>query len=198
MTALPQETTRFSTSLLTRGVLLVFLGIAAIGWPESALVVAMLTSAALLLVMGAFEMFLALRARDATRGWMVPLANGAACIVFGLLTLVFPSISLRFTLLLVAVWLLLYAAMTGALALALWPMPRTRRVLLAWTALNVLLALLAIGVPSATVITLLYVGAGYAVAFGALHIAYGIWVRRIAVPYVAPTMQSSWSASPRK
>jgi uncharacterized membrane protein HdeD (DUF308 family) len=138
-----------------------------------------------------------LRVRDATQGWMIPAANGLACLGLAGLTVVFPQIALDVTLGLVAIWLILYAALTAALALALWPMPRTRLTLVAWTALNLVLATLAITDRTATIFTLLYVGAGYAVAFGALHVAAGEWIRRIAVPRVAPPVQFGWTAPSR-
>lgn len=193
MIALSRQANRFSTSLLARGALMVFLGVAAIGWPDNVLVFAMLIAATLLAVLGAYEMFLALRARKDTPGWMVPMANGAACVGFAILTLVFPGLTLELTLKLVAVWLVLYAILTAGLALALWPMARTRNTLLAWTLLNAALAVAAVTAPNATVFTFLYVGAGYAVAFGALQVASALWIKRVAVPYVEPTTQASWS-----
>lgn len=195
MFAHTREATQFSTALIARGVLLVFLGMTAISWPEELLVGAMFTGAACLAMFGAFEIYLALRARGTARGWLIPLASGAACVAFAVLTLVFPGLSLRFTLQLVAAWLVLYAGLTGALALALWPMPRTRRTLLFWTALNLLLAVLAVAAPNTTIFTILYVGAGYAVAMGALHMASGLWLKRVVVPRVAPTIQSTWPAA---
>src|SRR4051812_4470236 len=159
MITLSRETSRFATSLIVRGTLLAFLGIAAIGWPDDALVIAMVVAAVMLAVLGAYEMLLAVRTRAVTPGWMVPMASGAACVSFAILTLVFPGVALGVTLLLVAVWLVLYASLTGALALAVWPMPRTRNALLGWTLLNLVLAVAAVSMPSATIFTLLYVGA---------------------------------------
>lgn len=193
MTTLSRETSRFATSLIVRGTLLAFLGVAAIGWPDEALVIAMVVAAGVLGVIGAYEMLLAVRTRSVTPGWMIPMASGAACVSFAILTLAFPGLAIDVTLLLVAVWLMMYAAITGALALAVWPMPRTRNALLGWTLLNVVLAIAAVSMPSATIFTLLYVGAGYALAFGALQVASGMWIRRVALPRVAATLQSSWS-----
>jgi len=192
MNALSRETSGFATSLIARGTLLVFLAIAAIGWPDDALVIAMVVAAVTFSTLGLYEIYIAIRTRSATPGWMVPMASGAACVSFGILTLVFPGMALDVTLLLVAVWLILYAALTGALALAVWPMPRTRNALLGWTLLNVMLAVAAVTMPSATIFTLLYVGAGYALAFGALQVASGLWIRRIALPRVGATVQSTW------
>jgi uncharacterized membrane protein HdeD (DUF308 family) len=198
MISLARETVRLSTSLLTRGILMMILGLVAFSWPDVAVARAMFTAAAILALLGACEVFIALRSRRATRGWMIPMADGAACIGFAVLTLVLPYILLNVTLLLVAIWLVLYAALTGALALALWPMPRTRFALIGWTVLNLTLALLALTLPQATIVAVLYVGAGYAVTFGALQVASGLWIRRIAVPYVEPPIQSRWVVARRE
>ena len=192
MTTLSRQTARFATALIVRGTLLAFLGIAAIGWPDSARVIAIIVAAVLLGLVGAYEMLLAVGTRSATPGWMVPMASGAAGVSFAILTLVFPGMPLDVTLMLVAVWLVMYAALPGALALALWPMPRTRNALLGWTLLNLVLAVAAVTMPSATIFTLLYVGAGYALAFGALQVASGMWIRGVALPRVDATVQSTW------
>jgi uncharacterized membrane protein HdeD (DUF308 family) len=194
MISLSREASRLSMSLITRGILMMLLGIAAFSWPDVALAAAMLIAAALLASFGAYEMFIALRTRRTTPGWMIPMADGAASIGFAMLTLIFPGLSLEATLLLVAVWLVLYAGLTGTLALALWPMPRTRIILVAWTVMNLMLALMALTYSTATIFTVLYVGAAYVVAFGALQVVSGIWIRRIALPYVEPPMQSGFVA----
>jgi hypothetical protein len=59
MLTFSRETSRFATSLIVRGTLLAFLGIAAISWPDDALVIAMVVGAGLLGVLGAYEMLLA-------------------------------------------------------------------------------------------------------------------------------------------
>lgn len=193
MIVLSREARRFSTSLIARGVLMIFLGIAAIGWADAALLIAMVIAAVLLAALGAFEIVLALRTLQRSRGWVIPMVDGAACIGFAVLSLVFPGLTLRHTLELVAAWMVCYALLTGSLALALWPMSRTRTVLLAWTALDVVLAVLALTYPGTTIFTVLYAGAAYAVTFGALQLASGLWIRRIAVPRVEPTIQATWT-----
>ena len=68
-----------------------------------------------------------------------------------------------------------------------------RLMLLAWTAVDLLLAGIALSYSRATIFTLLYVGAGYAIAFGAFQLAAGLWLRRVAVPRFAPTIQARWN-----
>ncbi len=197
MTTLSTAATRLSTAVITRGGVLVLLGIAALASPVVATATAMHIAAVLLLLTGGYEMLLALRVRDATRGWMIPMADGLACVGFAVLTMVLPSLALALTMVLVAVWLVLYAAMTGALALAFWPMQRTRSVLVLWTLLHLLLAALIVAGRGASINAVLYAGAGYAVGFGALHVALGLWLRRVAEPYFAPPVQFGWTAPSR-
>ena len=124
---------------------------------------------------------------------MIPAAHGAACVGFGVLTFAFLHLSLDVTLFLVSVWLVLYAALTLGLALGLWPMRRTRLTLLGCTVVNLSISVLALTMRETTIMTLLYAGAGYAVAFGLLQIVGGLWLRRVALPYFAPLIQSTWA-----
>ncbi len=174
---------RFSASLLTSGALLVSPGAVAIAWPAGALVAAMLTAGALLAVFGAYDVGMAIHTRHETRAWRVPLAHGLACIAFACLTFVFPNISLRVTMLLLATWLVTSATLTVMLAVTVWPLSRTRFALLGWSGVQLLLAILAIVVPNLTITFLLYAGAAYAVAFGATQIGAGLWLRRFTIPY---------------
>ncbi len=81
-----------------------------------------------------------------------------------------------------------------ALALALWPMARTRVALLTWGAIDLLLSLMAAS-SRTDIFTLLYAGAAYAVAFGAFQLSAGLWIWRTAAPEVAPTGPSRWRAA---
>lgn len=37
--------------------------------------------------------------------------------------------------------------------------------------------------------------AGYAIAFGAFQLAAGLWMRRVAAPQFAPTIQARWNVA---
>ena len=192
MTTAFHDLTRFASTLTVKGCLMAALGGAALLRQDDMLLNAMMVTALLLAISGLYEMMLAVHSRSAVRGWFIALADGAASIGLALLTVTLTAIPFRQTMLLTSVWLLAYAVMTGALALALWPMPRTRLALLAWCAVDVLLAGMAISSARWTLYTLLYVGAGYAIAFGVFQLLAGVWLRRTAAPQFAPTMQASW------
>lgn len=183
----------FSRSQLVRGFVLAQLGIAAINWPEVALPTSMAIAGALVVLSGAYDAYVGAAARDTFRAWPVFVGHGAACAAFGLLTVTLPRISQGVAMLLVAVWLIGYGLMTGALAMALWPMPRTRWALLGVTIVFVPLGLFAATLGDMPEFVPLYLGAFFAVFLGALHLIAGLWLRRIAIPYFAPTTQSRWA-----
>lgn len=183
----------FSRSQLVRGFVLVQLGIAAINWPEVALPTSMAAAGALVALSGAYDVYVGTAARDTFRAWPVFAGHGAASVAFGLLTFALPRMSQELAMVLVAIWLILYGVMTSALAMALWPMPRTR-----WTLLGVTIVFVPLGLFATTLADLpefvpLYLGAFFAVFLGALHLIGGLWLRRIAMPYFEPTVQSRWA-----
>ena len=187
------DVTRFALTMLVRGCLMVLFGMTALIWPDETLLSAMQTTGLLLAITGVYQIALAVRARHKNRGWPIALADGTACVGLAMLTVTITVIPFRVTMTLAAIWLALYAVLTGAMAFAVWPMRKTRLMLLAWTAVDLLLAGIALSYSRATIFTLLYVGAGYAIAFGAFQLAAGLWLRRVAVPRFAPTIQTRWN-----
>lgn len=186
------QISRLATAMFLKGAVMLALGGAALIWSEDFLINAMVLTSLLLAMTGLYEVVLALRARTELRGWEVPLADGAASLGLAALTVALTAVSLHSMLLLTALWLVLYASFAGGLALALWPMSRTRTALLVWAAIDFSLAALAVFDTQVTIFTLLYVGAVYAIAFGAFQVGVGVWLRRIAAPRFAPTIQASW------
>jgi uncharacterized membrane protein HdeD (DUF308 family) len=183
---------KFSVTLAIKGALMLAAGTLALIFPAETLLGAMLSTAVLLAATGAYEMLLALRTRVVMPAWFLSLADGAASVGLAVLSVSITAISFRTTMLLVALWLLLYSALAIGLALALWPMRRTRLALLGWAVLDFGLGALAAFDGRATIFTLLYVGAAYAIAFGVFQLAAAWWLRRFALPRFAPTLQSTW------
>ncbi len=194
MTSSWQAVDRFSRSLLVRGGALVVPGLAAILWPEATLPTAMMTAGALVILSGLYDVRVAAGARRAFRGWPLLAGHGAASVAFGLLTIGLARAPQHLAMTLVAAWMLAYGAMTGALALALWPMRRTRWTLLAATAIVIPAGLLATTLGDVPRFVPMYLGAFVAVFLGTLHLAGGLWLRRVAMPRLAPTLQSAWAS----
>ena len=192
MIVLAREAASFSTALVARGVLVSFAAIGVISGPVATLPVATNAAAGLLALFGGLEVAIALRTRRSTRGWMIPMASGAATIGLAALSLAMNGASVPVMLRLAFIWLVLFASFTGGLALALWPNGGARRTLLAWTGISVVSAIMAVINPGAGSAALVDGTAAYAVASGAFLVAAGLWIRRVAVPHLAPPVQARW------
>ena len=189
---------QFSWSQLVRGFVLVQFGIAAINWPEAALSTSMTVAGALVALTGLYDVVLGVGARRSLRAWPVLVGHGAACVAFGALTMGLPHLSISTAMSLVALWLVLYGALAGALALGMWPLRRTR-----WTLLAVAAMIIPLGVASTLLADMpefvpLYLGAFFAVFLGTLHLAGGFWLRRVALPQFEPTVQAGWAPVARR
>lgn len=198
MAGISQEVSRFASTVVVKGTLMLSCGVVALVWQDETLVAAMMITGLLLAASGLCEMGIAVASRRETRGWPLALADGLACVGLAALTATITLLPFRATMVLAGLWLALYGGLVGALAFAFWPMARTRAALLAWATLDLLLAAMAIFFRDATIFTLLYVGAGYAIAFGLFQLAAGIWMRRVVLPYVSPTRQAGWKPAPHR
>jgi len=105
------------------------------------------------------------------------------------------AIPFHATMFVASLWLFVCGAFALALALAIWPMRRTRWEMLAWSDVQLVLAVVAMFDANADLVTLLYVGAAYTIGFGIFQIAAARWMRRVALPQVEPTLQHRWLAT---
>lgn len=187
-----RDAARFSAALYLKGALMLVGGAVALRWPDETLVMAMMFAGSLLALVAIYEILLSIHARRETRGWLLALADGSLALGLAVLTITLTAIPLRLTLLLSAGWLAATAVVAGVLALALWPMPRTRVALSPWAAVNVALAVMAVAY-SADIFMLLYAGAAYAIVYGLFHLATASWMRRFGAPELTPPLQAAWS-----
>lgn len=186
---------RFAAVLRGRGAIALACGVAALAWPDGLLLRAMLATAVLLAASGAYEMGFALRNRHRHRGWPLALADGAACFGMAVISVTVTAIPFHATMLLAAGWLLACGVLALLLALAIWPMRRSRLAMLAWSGAQLALAAVALVDASADIVTLLYVGAAYTIGFGIFQIVAAQWMRRVALPQYEPTQQHRWLAA---
>lgn len=186
---------RFAAVLQGRGAIALVCGAAALAWPDVVLLRAMLVTALVLAASGAYEIGFAARNRRLNRGWPLALADGAACFGMAVISATLTVVSFHATMLLAAAWLLACGVLAALLALAFWPMTRTRLAMLAWAGTQVALAAFAVFDRNADLFTLLYVGAAYTVGFGVFQIAAAQWMRQVALPQFEPTQQHRWLAT---
>lgn len=187
---------RFAMIMLGRGSLASVAGILALAHAEAFLLIAMLLTGVVLSASGAYEIALAVRHHRENRGWPLALGDGAACVGMGLLTLTISVVPLDTTLVLSALWLGACGTTALLLAFAVWPMRRTRLAMIAWAIVQLALSWVAFARETGLV-ALLYVGAGYAIAFGVFQVASSLWMLRVAAPRFEPTIQEGWEQAHR-
>jgi hypothetical protein len=104
------------------------------------------------------------------------------------------AVPFHVTMLLAAAWLFACGVLALLLALAIWPMRRSRLAMLAWSGVQLALAAFALFDENADLVTLLYVGAAYTIGFGLFQIVAAQWMRRVAMPQFELTQQHRWLA----
>ena len=177
MTHIRAELRQLWRSWIWRGAALVVLGLAAMAWPERFVGSAMLAVGVVAILFGAYEISIAVTIRGRATGWWLAGAHGTAVLLFGVMTVVAPMLSLRASLAVIAAWLLIYAGVALGGAITAWRMRAARWTLLMWAAVDVALAVTALLTPEGAIFALIF-GAAYAVLFGVWQIASGLWLRQ--------------------
>ena len=177
---------------VVRGTALMLLGAASVIWPEAALPVSMRAAGVVVALTGLADVALGVRLRSTFRGWPLLAGNGLACVAFGILTIALGRVPAEWGLGLTALWLLLYGLVAGLLAVALWPLSRTRSILAGVAVAFIATAAVARSLVGMPPFVTIYLGALFAVLLGTLHVAAGLWIRRVVVPEFSSTTQSAW------
>ena len=177
MTTIRKELRRLQHAFVWSGVAMFALGLAAVIWPEDILILAMIAVGVVATLVGLYELTIALSIVRRAPAWGLILIHGATVLLFGALTAGAPGLRLRLALTLIAGWMLLYAWLAATVAILIWNTRSARWALLIWAAIDVVLALVSVFYPEATIFALLYFGAAYAAAFGAWQLAAGLWIR---------------------
>ena len=177
MSMTQNELRRIWHTLAARGGMMMLLGLTAVIWPEQILVGALIGVGVLAALSGIYELSIAAALRPHTIHWRVALLDGVASFLFGGLTMGVVRLPHFAALAVTTGWLLLYAGFAWHTSTVVWPRRGARLSLLAFGAVNVLLAILA-AYPEGTVFALLYFGAAYAAFYGAWQLAIGLWLRQ--------------------
>jgi uncharacterized membrane protein HdeD (DUF308 family) len=189
---------RFATVLQGRGAVALVSGVAALAWPDELMLRAMVFTSLVLAVSGVYEMAFAYLNRRLNRGWPLGLVDGAACFGMAVISATLTAIPFHATMLLASLWLFACGGLALALALAVWPMRRTRWAMLAWSGVQLALATVAMFDANADLDTLLHVGAAYTIGFGLFQIVAARWMRSVALPQFEPTLPHRWLAMGRR
>ena len=166
--------------LLVRGIAAILFGIAVFLIPGLALAVMVLLWGAYVLVDGIFAIVTGIRGRELHSNWWVTVLEGVIGVAAGVVTFLWPGITVFVLLYIIAAW----AIITGALEI--WAAIQLRREIEGelWLGLSGLLSIL-FGVflfvaPGAGILSLLWLVAIYAVLFGVVMIVLGFRLRNMA------------------
>ncbi|HEY6828424.1 MAG TPA: DUF308 domain-containing protein [Gemmatimonadaceae bacterium] len=176
MSMTQNEFRRIWRTLATRGAAMLVFGLGAILWPEQILVAGLILVGVLATLSGIYELSIAVALRQHTIHWRVALLDGVASLLFGALTMGVARLSHFAALAVTTGWLILYAGFAWHTSTVVWPRRVARLSLLAFGAINILLAILA-AYPEGTVFALLFFGAAYAAFYGAWQLSIGLWLR---------------------
>ncbi|MBI5670155.1 MAG: HdeD family acid-resistance protein [Chloroflexi bacterium] len=165
-------------SLLLRGLAAIVFGILVIAFPGAALSTFVILFAAYALVDGVFTIIAAIRNRQQER-WWVHLLEGIVSVIAGILAIAYPGITALVMLYIIAFW----AILTGVFEI--WAAIQLRREIEGefWLglggALSILFGVLLILFPGTGILTVLWLVAGYAIAFGVVMIILAFRLRGI-------------------
>ncbi len=170
---------------LVRGLAALAFGVLTLLWPGATLIVLVAFIAAYALVDGTVAVVHAFRLRPLHRWWLL-LLYGLISLTFGVLTVVWPSLSLVYVVVSVSLWMLFASVAHFTLA----RIQKAMGVAPVWSILAGILSLaLAVGAivfPGLTVLTVIALIAWVALLLGALQLVVAFRLRRWVTTVAAP------------
>jgi uncharacterized membrane protein HdeD (DUF308 family) len=166
---------------LLRGIVGIAFGILALLWPGLALLTLALVWGADALVDGAFALAASLsgmRSGDTPRWWLA--LTGLAGIAAGLLTIIWPGITVQVLLLLIAAWAIVTGAMEAAGAIALRKEIEGELFLILAGLVSIGFGVAILAWPVAGAIGLVWLIAWLAILGGAAYVALALRLRKLA------------------
>jgi uncharacterized membrane protein HdeD (DUF308 family) len=165
---------------LIRGVAALAFGVLTLLWPGATLIVLMAFIAAYALVDGIFAIVSAFRLRTAFKMWWLLLIQGVISAAFGVLAFFYPTLSLAYIVVSVALWMVFASAAHFALA-------RVRKAAGAsgtWNIvgglLSLALAVAALAFPGLTVVAALALIAWFSLVSGIVNVVLAVRARSVA------------------
>lgn len=168
---------RFWWTMLCRGILWILFGLVVIAMPGISLMALILMFGLLFLVDGLANLFAAFGGRDESENWWVLLFAGLAGIAVGLLTFFYPGATALTLLYFVAFWAIVVGIMEIVSAFHLRKEIEGEIWLGLAGLLSVAFGLFLLARPGAGILTLLWLLAAYAIAFGTLLILHAFEAR---------------------
>jgi len=173
------EMARWWWAFVLRGGIAVAFGVIALVWPDLGLLTLVALFGFWALLEGMTSFLDGLRSRGRIRSWWVAVLEGAISIAAGVLALLFPPFAAEILLILVAAWAVLIGVFQVYSAIRLRDEIRGEFWLGLAGAAAILLGISMVIFPSAGVLSLVWLMAAGAIAFGAFLVILGWRLRRI-------------------
>jgi len=165
---------------LIRGLAAVAFGVLTLLWPGATLIVLMAFIAAYALVDGIFAIVSAFRLRPAFRRWWLLLIQGVISTAFGVLAFFYPSLSLAYIVVSVALWMVFASAAHFALARVRKAVGASATWNIVGAVLSLALAVAALLFPGLTVVAALALVAWFSLVGGIVNIVLALRAKSIA------------------
>ncbi|MFP7571382.1 HdeD family acid-resistance protein [Marivita sp. S2033] len=171
---------------LLRGLAAIAFGVAAFMWPALTVSVLTLLLGAYVLVDGIFGLIDAVRYRDRMRRVWPLVLESILGIVFGLLTLLMPGVTVIVLLMFIAAWAVIGGLLRIVLAFQIRKEITGEWILILSGVLSILFGGLLIAMPAAGLISVIWLIGIYAIAFGVLFLFLAFRLRKIDLPSSHP------------
>jgi uncharacterized membrane protein HdeD (DUF308 family) len=163
--------------LMLRGIAAILFGLLAVAWPGITLTALVLVYGVFVLMDGVFALTAAIKGGSPAPGWWLAVA-GIASIIFGALTLSWPAITALVLLLFIAGWAIASGLFQIVGAIKLRKEISNEWLLIAIGALSVLFGCYLFVRPVAGALSLAFAVGIFAIAYGALLIAFSLKLRK--------------------
>jgi uncharacterized membrane protein HdeD (DUF308 family) len=165
--------------LALRGLIAVLIGLCAFVWPAVALAVLVVLFGLFTLIHGLFTVWLAVGERRQSQRWWLLLIEGLVSIAVGVITFVWPGITVLVLLYLVAIWACLTGLLEIVTALWRWRTLKHEWPLLLVGAISLLLGLILLFRPAVGALALLWLFGAYAIIYGVLLLVFALRLRNL-------------------
>jgi uncharacterized membrane protein HdeD (DUF308 family) len=163
-----------------RGLIAVLFGVAALVWPRLALEILVLLFGAFALADGIIAALVAIQSRHIFDGWWVWLLEGLVGLAIGVAAFIWPALTERVLLYLIAAWAIITGVLEVIAALGLREIIERVWLLALDGILSVILGVLLVIRPAAGAVALAWLIGLYAIVAGVLLLVLGFWLRSLA------------------
>ncbi len=172
---------RYWWSFYIRGIIAIIIGLIAIFLPGITLEILAVLIGAFFLVDGIFSIAASFGSKSSGQRWWIFILEGVAGIVIGVLTFIWPQVTILALVLLIAAWALITGILEIIASFKLRKLIENEWLLALSGILSILFALILLISPGAGAVVIIWLSGVYAIFFGLLLIFLGRKLKRVAL-----------------